>query len=106
MADNINPMPDSSVSLSGKDRLRAFTLGVNNRILPPTRMVPKFANPLDDRIARRGGPYKDRTLRFPEFLALLKKEELERGKEVTDGEEPKMVYFLDMHSYKLWIQIG
>ncbi|KAI5795338.1 hypothetical protein DFH27DRAFT_654221 [Peziza echinospora] len=90
MADNINPMPDSSIVLSGKDRLRAFTLGVNNRILPPTRMVPKFANPLDDRIARRGGPYKDRTLRFPEFLALLNKEEVERGKETTEGEEPKM----------------
>jgi len=59
---------------------RLFSLGVNNRILPPTRFVHKFT-PRDDRIARSGGPYVERKLQFPEFLEVLKveKEKMENG---------------------------
>ena len=59
---------------------RLFSLGVNNRILPPTRFVHKFT-PQDDRIARSGGPYVERKLQFPEFLKELKeeKEKMESG---------------------------
>ncbi|KAF8427730.1 hypothetical protein EV426DRAFT_714637 [Tirmania nivea] len=59
---------------------RLFSLGVNNRILPPTRFVHKFT-PQDDRIARSGGPYAERKLQFPEFLKVLKeeKEKMDNG---------------------------
>ncbi|RPB23428.1 hypothetical protein L211DRAFT_849702 [Terfezia boudieri ATCC MYA-4762] len=53
---------------------RLFSLGVNNRILPPTRFTHKFT-PQDDRIARSGGPYVERKLQFPEFLKVLKEEQ-------------------------------
>lgn len=63
----------------GKE-MRLVSLGVNNRILPPTRFAQKFT-PQDDRIARTGGPYQDRKLRFPEFLKVLEEEgkKMERG---------------------------
>ena len=60
--------------------MRMVSLGVNNRILPPARFAQKFM-PQDDRIARTGGPYQDRKLRFPEFLKVFgeEKKKIEEG---------------------------
>lgn len=53
---------------------RLYSLGVNNRILPPTRFAHQY--PLqDDRIARLGGPFVNRKLQFPKFLKVLEEEE-------------------------------
>ncbi|KAF8473203.1 hypothetical protein BDZ91DRAFT_845698 [Kalaharituber pfeilii] len=66
-------MADSLPKLS-KDERTIFSLGVNNRVLPPTRFSRKLP-PQDDRLARYGGPYARRKLQMPKFLEVLKQQE-------------------------------